>query len=184
MRKLNTLGLLIPFTLLLASCGSVQTPTGTPKSLPATQTVDAGDQTQSDIEAQILKEVNIARAVARTCGGTAFAATGPVTWNGYLAKAARAYAVDMAAHGFFDHVTPDGVTVSQRVTTAGYINWSRVSENIAAGYSLSNVVQGWIDSPSHCKTLMDPNLKEVGIGYVYYPGSDYGTYWVQDYGTK
>ncbi|GGS17000.1 CAP domain-containing protein [Deinococcus knuensis] len=191
-----TLTVLIPAaTLLLASCGGgPSTPSaGTPgAAIGSSNTTggqgsaahDAGSQVMSAEEAQILKEINEARAVPRSCGTEAFAAAAPVTWNGYLAGAARAHATDMAERAYFDHVTPEGRTPAQRAEAAGYTGWQEIGENIAAGYTLGNVTQGWLNSPSHCKTLMDPTLKEVGVGYVYKPGSKYGTYWVQDYGTR
>lgn len=179
---------LLPLTALLASCGGPSTPsavgsagsTGGQSSGPH----DTGNQTMSSEEAQILSALNAARGVARTCGGVRFEAAAPVTWNGYLAAAARAHAADMAARRFFDHVNPDGATPARRVEKAGYTAWTEVAENIAAGYTVSNVMQGWIDSANHCKTLMDPTLREVGIGYTYQPGTPYGTYWVQDFGTR
>lgn len=185
----HPLTLLIPAALLLASCGAGPS---TPSAVGSTTATgnqgsglkDAGSQTMGAEEAQILREINEARAVPRTCGTQRFAAAAPVTWNGYLAAAARAHAADMAARGYFDHNTPEGVKPAQRAEAAGYTGWQVVAENIAAGYTLANVTQGWLDSPSHCKTLMDPTLKEVGVGYVYKPGSRYGTYWVQDYGTR
>lgn len=191
-----TLTVLIPAaTLLLASCGGGPSApsAGTPGAAIGSSNTsggqgsaprDAGSQTMSSEEAQILKEINEARAVPRTCGTQAFAAAAPVTWNGYLAGAARAHASDMAERAYFDHVTPEGRTPAQRAEAAGYTGWQEIAENIAAGYTLGNVTQGWLDSPSHCKTLMDPTLKEVGVGYLYKPGSKYGTYWVQDYGTR
>lgn len=184
------LTLTLPLTAFLASCGGTSTPNsavnsgGTIVSAGGTGIQDSGDQTMSAEEAQILAQTNAARAVARSCGGVQYPAAPPVTWNGYLAKAARAHGADMAARGFFDHVTPDGKTITMRAEAAGYTGWRELGENIAAGYTLGNVVQGWIDSPSHCKTLMDPSLKEMGVGYTYRPGSPYGTYWVQDYGTR
>lgn len=179
---------LIPLTALLASCGGPSTPsavgqntsTGGQSSGPH----DAGSQTMSSEEAQILSALNAARAVARTCGDQRFQPAPPVTWNGYLADAARTHANDMGARKFFSHVNPDGVTPAQRMQAAGYTGWTKVAENIAAGYTVTNVMQGWIDSPSHCQTLMDPALKEVGIGYAYLPGTPYGTYWVQNFGTR
>ncbi|WP_291431138.1 CAP domain-containing protein [Deinococcus sp.] len=190
-----TLTVLIPAALLLASCGgapsapSAATPSAAIGSSNATggqgsAARDAGSQTMGAEEAQILKEINEARAVPRTCGTQAFGAAAPVTWNGYLAGAARAHASDMAERAYFDHVTPEGRTPAQRAQAAGYTGWQGIAENIAAGYTLGNVTRGWLDSPSHCKTLMDPTLKEVGVGYLYKPGSRYGTYWVQDYGTR
>lgn len=182
------LATLLPLTALLASCGGAGTPSAvgstTSTGGPSGGQQDAGPQTMSSEEAQILRALNEARATPRTCGDQRFGAAPPVTWNGYLAGAARAHAADMAQRRYFDHVTPDGTTPAQRVERAGYSGWTEVAENIAAGYTVANVMQGWIDSPSHCKTLMDPTLKEVGVGYVYKPGSRYGTYWVQDYGTR
>lgn len=189
MRKTLTLSLLIPLTALLASCGGTTPPkvtnnSGTITGSGNSATTDTGDQTLSLEEAQILAETNAARAVARSCGGVAFQAAPPVTWNGYLARAARAHAADMASKGYFSHVSLNGATIQMRAEAAGYTGWRELGENIAAGYTLGNVVQGWIDSPSHCKTLMNPSLKEIGVGYTYLPGSPYGTYWVQDYGTR
>ncbi|NTY01705.1 CAP domain-containing protein [Deinococcus sp. JMULE3] len=180
---------LLPLTALLASCGGPSTPSAAVGSAGSTGGQssgprDAGSQTMSSEEAQILSALNAARGVARTCGTQRFEAAAPVTWNGYLAAAARAHAADMGTRKFFDHVNPDGKTPAQRMQAAGYTGWTEVAENIAAGYTVANVMQGWIDSPSHCKTLMDPTLKEVGIGYVYQPGTPYGTYWVQDFGTR
>ncbi len=42
---------------------------------------------------------------------------------------------------------------------------------------------GWINSPRHCENLMSPDLREIGVGGVTVPGSQYSTYWVQDFGT-
>ncbi|MFC6660520.1 hypothetical protein [Deinococcus multiflagellatus] len=70
---------LLPFALLLASCGGG--PSAPAASAPTTVSSSAagggqstapsggaGDQTMSAQEAQILAEVNVARAQARSCG--------------------------------------------------------------------------------------------------------------------
>ncbi|WP_102126713.1 CAP domain-containing protein [Deinococcus planocerae] len=169
--------LLLLGSLSLTACGGTGT-TGTPRA------TDAGDQTKSTAEALILGQVNEARAQSRLCGDQRFEATTPVTWNGYLAKAARAHAADMATRGFFDHVNPDGKDVQERTEAAGYTGWQVVGENLAAGYDGEHVVAAWLASPSHCKTLMDPRFKELGVGYVNDPASPKGTYWVEDFGTR
>jgi uncharacterized protein YkwD len=57
----------------------------------------------------------------------------------------------------------------------GY-NWSYYGENLAEGfYRIPDVLTGWLDSPSHCKTLMNPYYIHIGIGY-------YRSYWVTDFG--
>jgi uncharacterized protein YkwD len=57
--------------------------------------------------------------------------------------------------------------------------WSRAGENIAAGYSYTSVVQGWIDSPGHRANMLG-DYTHIGIGY--YAGSNcYRTYFVQNF---
>jgi hypothetical protein len=38
-------------------------------------------------------------------------------------------------------------------------------------------MNGWFKSPGHCKNLMNPAFKEIGIAL-------YNTYWVQDFGGR
>jgi hypothetical protein len=69
----------------------------------------------------------------------------------------------MASTSIFDHVGVDGSRVGQRVTDAGYA-WHRVAENIAAGQtSLEEVIVDWLNSPSHCRALLDPRYEEFGL---------------------
>ena len=183
---------LIPMTALLASCGGPSTPapsavSGSAQTSPtAIQNADAGDQAMTADEQLILAATNAARATGQTCGKTFYPAAPAVTWNGYLAAAARAYAQDMATRNYFhhDHTDLQGRKPSQRVEAAGYTGWRRVTENIAAGVTVKTVVDEWIASETHCVNLMDPNLKEVGIGLTTSRTSTYGTYFVQDFGTR
>lgn len=168
------LALLLPPLLALASCNDLST----------VRTQDSGDQTMSSVERQLLSELNAARSVSRTCGTTVMPAASAVTWNGYLASAARHHAADMAARKFFSHTNPDGHGIKERAEAAGYTGWKELGENILAGEDVSVATQKWLESPSHCKTLMDPAFKEVGIGSVDQPGTPYGTYFVQDFGTR
>ena len=130
----------------------------------------------------MLDQTNAARAQARSCGGVAFAATTPLAWNGYLARSARAHTQDMATQNYFDHVAPNGSTLDTRDNAAGYTGWTTLGENIVAGDNVAGFVQRWLDSPSHCKTLMDPEFRELGIGYVFRAGTTYGTYATQEFG--
>lgn len=132
---------------------------------------------------QVLNLVNVTRSTARTCGDVRFAAAGPVTIEPRLTQAADDFAELMATRDFFSHSSPDGSDPGDRITAAGY-QWRTYGENIAAGYSEAGaVVQGWIESPGHCKNLMNPGFRHVGLGYAYDPSSRYGSYWVQDFGT-
>lgn len=188
------LPLLLAPVLLLASCGGTPAPSApsgpiavgstSATNSPVRTPHDSGAQTRSAEEQSVFEQLNAARAQGRTCGGRYMPAAPAVTWNGYLAAAAKAHAKDMADQGYFAHTSPSGSTMKQRAEQSGYTGWQELGENIAAGYTVHDVIQGWLDSPSHCQTLMDPKLKEVGMSYLYQPGSKFGTYWVQDFGTR
>ncbi|WP_350340809.1 CAP domain-containing protein, partial [Escherichia coli] len=48
---------------------------------------------------------------------------------------------------------------------AGYL-YQQIGENIAAGRDTARkVVDGWLDSPGHCATLMNPDFRELGAAY-------------------
>ena len=65
---------------------------------------------------------------------------------------------------------------------AGY-NGGTWGENIAAGYGTpAQVVQGWLDSDGHCSNMLNPSFSLIGIGYADVQGSQYGSYWTQNFG--
>ena len=131
----------------------------------------------------MLDLINTARAEARSCGTEFFAATSPLAWNTQLLAAARTHSEDMAQHNFFSHTGSDGSNVGDRATAAGF-TWQRIGENIAAGQtSAESAVNGWIDSPGHCRNLMNPNFTEVSVACVENSDSDYNRYWTNVLGT-
>lgn len=115
-----------------------------------------------------------------------------------LTIAARGHSTDMALNDFFGHTGSDGSTLAQRVSRAGYTFWNIAAENIAAGFpSPEEVVQAWLNSPSHRDILLHPQLREIGVGHYYQPddqpnvrfsdgsiGGPYYHYWTQDFGTR
>lgn len=112
----------------------------------------------------LLTLVNEARAEARTCGSTLYAATHPLTLEPRLTAAAQAHSVDMHTNGFMSHTGSDGSGPSDRVEREGY-DWRRLSENVAWGYgSAASVMGGWLGSAGHCRNIMDPNVTELGLG--------------------
>ena len=93
----------------------------------------------------------------------------PVRLNERLNIAAQAHADDMARRDYFDHVSPEGGTVGDRATTAGY-TWRRILENLAAGHaSPAEAVEGWKLSNDHRHAMLDRNVQEAGVGYTYLP---------------
>jgi uncharacterized protein YkwD len=59
-----------------------------------------------------------------------------------------------------------------------------VGENIAAGYSgVVAVVQGWMDSPGHCRNIMNATFSQIGMACSRVTTSTYGSYFTLDLGT-
>lgn len=99
-----------------------------------------------------------------------------------LVAAARAHSRDMATNGFFDHIGSDGSSAVQRIERAGY-HPRIVAENIAAGFATpESVMTAWSTSPGHRTNLLNCEVTEVGVGYVFDATSEYGHYWTQDFG--
>ncbi|WP_242674306.1 CAP domain-containing protein [Marinobacter halodurans] len=137
------------------------------------------DQYQADL----IELINIARSEARMCGDDHYEATTPVTYNCTLEGAARVHSEDMETHNFFSHTGSDGLTVGNRVTATGY-QWSIVGENIAAGFDTpASVTAGWLDSPGHCRNIMDPRFEEFAAVRVdsTSAANDYSNYWTSVY---
>jgi uncharacterized protein YkwD len=105
-------------------------------------------------------------------------------WDGSLAKVASGHSLDMAKRNYFDHRTPEGRTVRDRVNASGY-KTKLVGENLAGGDpEISSAVQGWLDSPAHCENLMNPQFNEVAVACVGQAGSEWGTYWTMVLGRR
>jgi uncharacterized protein YkwD len=133
---------------------------------------------------QALASVNSARGAPRRCGSKPFAAAPPLALESRLTKAALAHARDMASHGHMSHEGSDGSTPQERITRAGY-PWRLAAENVAAGQTaVAEVVATWLASPGHCANIMNPELREMGIAYVFDASSAEGTYWAQTFGTR
>lgn len=112
----------------------------------------------------VLQLVNAARAKGCQCGDAWMPPVSPLSWNTLLELAAARHSKDMADRKYFSHNSPGGATPSQRIAAAGYdYNWW--GENIASGpQTEAEVVNGWLSSPGHCKNLMSPHFREMGVG--------------------
>ncbi len=133
---------------------------------------------QSVDKGLILTEINNARAKGCKCGDERFKAVPALVWDEKLEQAARLHAEDMMKEDFFSHIGSNGSNPSERVTNAGF-EWRMAGENIAKGkMNEVEVIQGWLNSPNHCKNIMDPGFTHVAVAL-----SSDGLYWVQVFGT-
>jgi uncharacterized protein YkwD len=138
---------------------------------------------QGEISRRVLTLTNQARARARRCGPTPFAAVGPLELNSTLARVALHYAEQMAVYGYMAHTGRDGTSPATRITRSGY-RWREVGENLASGIMTpEEVVAGWLRSPEHCANLMDPLFSEMGVGFAVNTHNEAGVYWAMEFGT-
>ena len=114
--------------------------------------------------------INDIRNKGCKCGNTYYPPVPPVKWNEKLEQAAQNHSNNMYSKSFFNHIGKDGSTVGTRITAVKY-DWVVCAENIGMKYKTERaVVQGWINSPTHCKNIMNELYKEIGIAIK-------GSYW-------
>lgn len=129
------------------------------------------------LEAEILRLINEIRSQAQTCGNVEFSPAPAVSWNERLEGAALIHSEDMANNNFFDHQGTDSSMIGDRATMVEY-NWRRIAENIAAGQqTIEHAVEGWMNSPPHCSSIMNSSYFEVGVSCHDNEASAYDRYW-------
>lgn len=130
--------------------------------------ITAGQQT--DMAWQVLEIVNQQRVAA---------GLNPLTMDQGLLNTAQLRAQEIVT--LFSHKRPDG----SDCFTAFPSGHSYIGENIAAGYgNASYVMEGWMGSPGHRANIMDSDYSAIGIACYYAPGTTYGYYWVQCFGSS
>jgi uncharacterized protein YkwD len=126
-----------------------------------------------------------ARIAALVNQERAHAGLAPLAANPVLAQAAESYAADMAAEDFFSHTGADGSDHIRRTEAAGYVDWSFLGENLAAGQPTpERVVAAWMKSPTHRANVLAPDAREIGIGHAAVSGRAYDDYWAMETGAR
>ena len=76
----------------------------------------------------------------------------------------------------FSHTRPDG----SDCFTAMHRRGNTCGENIAAGHATAEeTVEQWMNSDGHRENILNPDFRELGVGYAYEDYSTYHHYWVQ-----
>jgi hypothetical protein len=87
----------------------------------------------------------------------------PLTVNPVLVKAAQMKADDMAAKGYFSHVSPEGLSPWYWFEAVGY-KFQYAGENLAVNFSESvDVERAWMNSPGHRSNILNSKFTEIGI---------------------
>lgn len=103
---------------------------------------------------QLFKDTNVERAKN---------GSRPLTYNTKLSAAAEQKAEDMFRQNYWAHFAPDGKTPWDFINGQGY-KYEYAGENLAKNFLFSqNVVDAWMDSPSHRENLLRNDFTEVGF---------------------
>jgi len=145
----------------------------------------------------ILKAINRARAVARDChdGRGVVGPSVALSWNSELYASAYEHSSDLANSDTFSHIgsgTSSDITGSnlghaskfnERIEANGYVDFKIIGENIAGGIdNIKSVLEAWLNSPEHCKNIMESDYREMGVAVIVNPDSKYGIYWTESFG--
>lgn len=105
--------------------------------------------------------------------------------NAVLDRAAQMKAEDMAEKGYFAHFSPEGVSPWHWFEEADY-GFVHAGENLAIHFTDSGeVVDAWMDSPTHRANILNKDFREIGIGVAEGRFEGYQTlYVVQLFGTQ
>jgi uncharacterized protein YkwD len=131
---------------------------------------------------EFLASINHTRQKGCTCGVNYMQPVPPLVWNYNLEISAMGHASDMYNRNYFSHDSKNGRSMEDRIVFAGYYfkgyKSFAIGENIAMGQqSIAEVMRGWFKSEGHCRNLMSPSFKEVGVAVD-------NDYWVQDFGGR
>ena len=89
-----------------------------------------------------------------------------LTYNQELSDAAYKKAKDMFAKNYWAHFAPDGLTPWDFILDSGY-NYEFAGENLAKNFLFSqNVVDAWMQSPSHRENMLKSEYRDVGYAVV------------------
>jgi uncharacterized protein YkwD len=95
----------------------------------------------------------------------------PLRENGSLRTVAARYSRLMVREGFFDHVSPGGSTMMERIKRSSYLDGARawsLGENIAWGSGSRatprETVRAWMNSSGHRHNILNGSFRHIGIG--------------------
>jgi uncharacterized protein YkwD len=97
-------------------------------------------------------------------------------WNDSVAEEARRHSMNMMDRGFFSHRDPVRGPLAARLH-AGGLTWSRCGENIFREHGMEDpadaAIEGWMKSPTHRQSLLDPLFTHTGVGIAISPDTEY-----------
>jgi uncharacterized protein YkwD len=121
---------------------------------------------------QVISLINQARTSANLSA---------LTVNSQLASAAQTHSLDMACNNFNSHTGSDGSSIGDRLLRAGYPANTYYVEILGFG-TPQDAMSQWQGDAVHWDAVLDSAVTEIGVGYVYNPNSNLGSYFTVDMG--
>jgi uncharacterized protein YkwD len=91
--------------------------------------------------------------------------------NTKLRRAAEGHSADMVAAGYFEHTSPSGSTMVDRILDAGYVRANQgwmLGENLEWGTGTLSTPRGamdaWMNSAGHKANILKRAYRDMGIG--------------------
>ncbi|MFG6147077.1 CAP domain-containing protein [Halobacillus sp. B23F22_1] len=126
---------------------------------------DDGQEVTGDIHEQVVQLTNEAREEQ---------GLEPLELSEEVSEVAQEKSEDMAENDYFSHTSPNYGSPFDMLQEYD-VDFNTAAENIAAGQqSPEEVVDGWLNSSSHRKNIMNANMTDIGVGY-----EENGNYWTQ-----
>lgn len=111
-----------------------------------------------------LAAVNSAEVFALTNEERADGGIATLQRNSLLDQAAQMKAQDMAAKGYYAHVSPEGLTPMYWVERAGY-KYLVIGENLVVNRTdADQVVDAFMGSPGHRANILRKDFTDIGVG--------------------
>ncbi len=159
------------------SAPQAPTPSGGTSGGPGLATITCVFQTNPDFLANLVTLINAARASNSLPA---------LTLNAQLSAAAQNHSEDMACNNFLQHSGWNGSTPASRIAAAGYAA-SITRENIYGqppqyGGDAQAAVSWWMNDPIHRDAILNPQVKDIGVGYASYVRADLVGYFTVDFG--
>jgi len=114
----------------------------------------------------IATDININKLLEGTNEERAKANLSPLKLNTQLTVAAQKKAAHMFQNDYWAHFAPDGTSPWDFIKQSGY-SYEYAGENLAKNFLFSqNVVDAWMNSPSHRENLLRKEYTDVGFAVV------------------
>lgn len=122
----------------------------------------------SEVEMEVVRLVNIEREKE---------GLEPFVASGKLSYVAKIKSEDMSSNRYFDHNSPTYGSPFEMMKSFD-IKYLSAAENIAMGQATAErVVEAWMNSPGHRANILNPRLRQLGVGC--YQSADGTNYWTQ-----